>query len=112
MNKLMLLVLSMMLGASALAAPSDFMELMDRARAGDYQAQRNVAYGFAAAPHKGQQKNAVLGCAWYLVVLNSGSPKVDVGDEGNARVYCGKLSPDLLQSAKHRAQQYLAEIYR
>jgi len=85
---------------------------MRQAHAGDYQAQRNLAYGYAAQPYPGQEKNSVLACAWYLVVANSGSPKVDAGDASNANLYCGRIDGDLLATAKARATQLLAEIYR
>lgn len=90
--------------------PVQFMDVIDQAKAGDYQAQRNLAYGFAASPYPGQQKNRVLGCAWYLVVLNSGHPQADESDTSNAQTYCGPLDADLLDTAKYYATKFLAEI--
>jgi hypothetical protein len=88
----------------------NYMPVLDLASRGNYQAQRNIAYGFVAHPYHNQQMNPVLGCAWYLVVLNSASQKVDVTDQSNAELYCGRLDPDLLETAKQHATKFLAEI--
>ncbi|MDH0048597.1 hypothetical protein [Comamonas terrigena] len=88
----------------------DFMYVSDKAKAGDYQAQRNLAYGYAAQPYPGQEKNRLLACAWYLVVLNSNHPQADGGDVSNVETYCGALDADSLNTAKSRATQFLAEI--
>ncbi|WP_445372718.1 hypothetical protein ACH518_09540 [Methylomonas sp. HW2-6] len=90
--------------------PDNFGQVMQLALRGNYQAQRNIAYGFAAQPYHGQQKNPVLACAWYLVVLNSGSKHLGIGDASNAEIYCGKLEPDLLETAKQHASHFAAEI--
>lgn len=91
-------------------AAQTFGAQMDAAMRGDHQAQRNIAYGFAAAPYPGQEKNRVLGCAWYLVVINSGHPKADVTDDNNVQVCCGSLEPDLLNTARDRAGDLLRQI--
>ena len=96
--------------AAASAPASDFMAVLDAAKRGDYQAQRNLAYGYAARPYPGQEKNRVLGCAWYLVVLNSEHPQANAGDESNVQTYCGSLEKDLLETSKTRASQFLGEI--
>ncbi|CAD6876116.1 hypothetical protein [Methylomonas fluvii] len=88
----------------------NFGQVMQLALHGNYQAQRNVAYGFSAQPYHGQQKNPVLACTWYLVVLNSGSSHLDLSDSGNAQTVCGKLEPDLLETAKQQATRFAAEI--
>jgi hypothetical protein len=96
---------------SSVSAPApDVMSMLDAAKRGDYQAQRNLAYGFAAHPYPGQEKNRVLGCAWYLVVLNSDHPQANTDDEINVQTYCGSLEKDLLETAKIRASQFLGEI--
>lgn len=95
---------------AASAPASDFMAVLDAAKRGDYQAQRNLAYGYAAQPYPGQEKNRVLGCAWYLVILNSGHPQANAGDESNVQTYCGALEKDLLETSKTRASQFLGEI--
>jgi len=88
----------------------NYEAVMDLAWHGNYQAQRNIAYGFVAYPYHNQEKNRVLGCAWYLVVLNSGSTKVDSSDQSNVNVYCRQLEPDLLEAAKQNAGEFLAKI--
>lgn len=88
----------------------NYGQVMQLALRGNYQAQRNIAYGFAAQPYQGQQKNPVLACAWYLVVLNSGSSHLDLSDSGNVETYCGKLDADLLDTAKMHASRFSGEI--
>lgn len=78
----------------------------------DYQAQRNLAYGFASTPYPGQQKNPVLGCAWYLVIKNSHHPQYGAGDEGNVSVYCGKLDSATLDAAKLNASRIIQSMGR
>lgn len=88
----------------------DFISILEAAKRGEYQSQRNLAYGYAAHPYPGQEKNRVLGCAWYLVVLNSDHPQLNIGDETNVQTYCGGLDKDLLETSKYRAEQFLGEI--
>ncbi|WP_265216116.1 hypothetical protein [Herbaspirillum lusitanum] len=80
-----------------------------KALAGDYQAQRNLAYSYVS-PRNGEMLNPVMGCAWYLTILNSGSPKVNQGDAGNVEVYCNKLDAPSLGAAKQQARRLLSEI--
>lgn len=88
-----------------------FIAVMSAAKKGDYQAQRNLAYGYASAPYPGQEKNRVWACSWYLVIANSGSEKIVDADRSNANVYCGSLEKELLEAAKTNASQLLTEIY-
>lgn len=90
---------------------TEFMAVMDAAKTGDYQAQRNLAYGYASAPYPGQEKNRVLACSWYLVIANSGNERIGDADRSNANVYCGALEKELLETAKTNASQLLEEIY-
>lgn len=92
--------------------PNNFKGVETLALKGDYQAQRNIAYGYSAWPYNGQQKNPLLGCAWYQVVLHSGSTKVDAGDVGNVRVYCGRLNADSRAAATAQARTLYRTIYR
>lgn len=94
------------------ADSNNFKTVLDLAMKGDYQAQRNIAYGYADYPYKGQNKNAILGCAWYLVVLNSGSSKLHAGDTGNVRVYCGQLNETSQQAALVQAKKLYKKIYK
>jgi hypothetical protein len=70
----------------------DLKQVQAAAWKGDYQAIRNLAYGYADVPMKGQKKDPIQACAWYQALQFTGSPKLALGDYGNAKVYCGKLS--------------------
>lgn len=85
-----------------------------KALAGDYQSQRNLAYGYASYPYPGQSKDPVMACAWYLVVQYSGSPRVGDGDVGNVSVYCGKgkLDANSLEFAKVKGRALYKTIYK
>ena len=77
---------------------------------GNYQAQRNLAYSLASTWPSGQ-KNPILGCAWYLVILQSGSPKVDETDINNVKVYCSQLDDLSRIAAENQAAALLHKIY-
>lgn len=79
---------------------------------GDYQAQRNLAFGYVDMPYIGQAKNPIQGCAWYLVVLHSGARQVGVGDVGNARVHCDKLDPNARAASDAQARELYRTIYK
>lgn len=82
-------------------------ELEKAALAGDYQAQRNLAYslGHDFPP---QQIHA---CAWRIVILDSGSKLVDDSDVGNKQADCDrKLSPDGIYAASMRAAKLEEQI--
>lgn len=91
---------------------NNFKPVLALAMKGDYQAQRNVAYGYVDWPYKGQDKNPMLGCAWYLVVLNSGSTKLHAGDTGNVQVHCGKLDALSQQASLGQARKLFSQIYK
>lgn len=92
--------------------PQTYEEVKVLAGRGDYQAQRNLAFGYASFPYKGQQKNPLLACAWYLVILNSGSPKLHQGDIGNVTVNCDRLDKKSRAAAEGQARQLFARIYK
>jgi len=102
-----IILISMSMG-TALALDSQDV-LGKKALAGDYQAQRNLAYSYIN-PRNGEMQNPILGCAWYLTVLNSGSPKVNPGDAGKVEVYCNKLDAPSLAAAKKQARQILTQL--
>jgi hypothetical protein len=79
---------------------------------GDYQAQRNVAFGYASLPLKGQTHDAIRACGWYELILQSGSPKLHAGDVGNVSVYCTKLDFDSRAAAKGQARALYKKIYK
>lgn len=86
---------------------SKFEEMKKAALSGDYQAQRNLAYTLSTGiPH-----NAILGCAWRIVIVKSGSPQVDQSDTGNKTFFCEKkLNSDELAAAEAQAKKLRAKI--
>ena len=98
-------VLALATGLAGGATLAEFEALEKAAKAGDYQAQRNLAYwlsgGYGGAP----PLNPVLACAWRLVILESGSPQVDTSDVSNKQLYCDKrLDADSRKAAQAQAQ--------
>jgi hypothetical protein len=89
--------------ANETAAPNVYATrdaLEKKALAGDYQAQRNLAYSLG----HDEPTNAMQACAWRLVILGSGSEQVDDTDLSNKRVDCNrKLAADALYAATTRA---------
>lgn len=97
---------------AATANAEDVAAVSARAARGDYQAMRNLAYGYVAWPLPGQKKDAVQGCAWYLLVLRSESSKLNAGDLGNVKVYCDPLSFDERLAAERKANTVFRTWYR
>jgi hypothetical protein len=91
-------------------APSSidqYDQLEKAAYLGDYQAQRNLAYTLTT----GIPRNNILGCAWRIVIVQSGSEQVDQSDTGNKRIDCDqKLSPDEVLAAQAQAKTIQARI--
>lgn len=89
------------------ADPNSYEELERAALTGDYQAQRNVAYTLTTSiPH-----NQILGCAWRIVIVESGSDQVDQSDTGNKRFDCDKkLNADEVNAAKAQAKKLQEKI--
>ncbi|GLR51264.1 hypothetical protein KYK30_20525 [Shinella yambaruensis] len=65
----------------------------DAATAGDYQGQRNVAYclstGCKSPFGNTVRTNPILGCAWRVVIVNSGHLDADADDANEMSIYCG-----------------------
>lgn len=93
---------------SEVTSMADYEALEKAALSGDYQAQRNVAYTLSTSiPH-----NVILGCAWRIVIIESGSTQVDQSDTGNKTFYCGKLSKDEFAAAEAQAKTLQGMIER
>jgi hypothetical protein len=91
-------------------AQSSNSPLEKQALAGDYQAQRNLAY-YLSTGAEGHPMNPVMGCAWRIVILKSASAKVDDSDRGNKTFDCDqKLSPQQLGDAEAQANILLKKI--
>lgn len=111
----MKLILSLLLVFASAIATADsgrptFKEVESLAFKGDYQAQRNLAYGYSSAPYAGQEKSPLLACAWRIVIIRSGSKRVNETDAGNHQVYCDKLNKTSRQAAEAQAVEILAKI--
>lgn len=72
---------------------------------GNYQAQRNFAYSLSQ-----EHNNPIGACAWRLVILKSGSPKVDATDVSNVETQCGKLSALEQEAAASRFEAIHKEM--
>lgn len=109
MMRKILAVALLLCSLQALAVDVD--ALRQKAMQGDYQAQRNLAYTLATGSGAASSQNPTLGCAWYKVILLSGSEKVNDGDIGNVKVYCGRLSADQQGVADMQAKKLAKKIY-
>lgn len=78
----------------------------------DYQSQRNVAWCLSHGCDDAVQKNTMLGCAWRLVIMGSGSTRVDSTDRDNFRLECGQLDKDERGAARAQAQTLMRRIYK
>jgi len=93
--------------------PHTYEAVRDLAMKGNYQAQRNLAFGYAGGmPYKGQDENTILGCAWYKYIMLSGSEKVNTTDTGNVQVYCGRLSAQEQAAAEGQTQALIGKLCR
>lgn len=101
-----------MLLLSNLAYAESESNLKSRALNGDYQAQRNLAFGYAAGD-QGIKKNPLMACTWYLLILRSDSPKLDISDIGNVATYCDpfKAGFDERLAAERQANALYRKIY-
>ncbi|WP_152554646.1 hypothetical protein [Bordetella bronchiseptica] len=94
-------------GPSKVEAAS-YGEIEAAALAGDYQAQRNLAFGYTDLPYAGQKKDPVQACAWRMVIMVSGM--ADSGDAANFQLYCGRLEPSDRRAAMHHAGILLQKV--
>lgn len=114
MSKL-LISTALLLAASVASASSlqEYEALEKKAMAGDYQAQRNIAYWLTGGNNGAPPLNPILGCAWRLVILKSGSSSVDSSDVSNKQLYCDKrLDLDSRKAAEAQAAKLLKQIKR
>ncbi|WP_131726016.1 hypothetical protein [Bordetella pseudohinzii] len=102
-----LIPLLVVIGPSNADAAS-YAEVKAAALAGDYQAQRNLAFGYTDLPYAGQDKDPVQACAWRMVIMVSGS--ADNTDAGNFQMYCGELAPNDYRAAMRGAGALLQKL--
>lgn len=81
------------------------------AHAGDYSAQRNVAYCLASRC-EGVTPNKMQGCAWRAVIVDSAHPDVTDGDVSNFQTDCGSLSDAAREAATVQAERIAQTIAR
>lgn len=80
--------------------------------AGQYQAQRNLAFTFARgefSPAKAD-RDPIQGCAWRLVIETTQLRSIDQTDMDNRRLDCSKLQPADLQAASIVAEKIADRI--
>lgn len=78
----------------------------------DYQAQRNVAFCLWDGCQGSVQKNVNLGCAWTIVLLASGSPKVTDLDFKNLKHCLSYAEPGAVGIIKAQAAELYRVIYK
>lgn len=92
------------------ATERDYKLIEAKALEGHYQYQTDLA--FALSKFGWSRYNPILGCAWWMVVLRSGSPSVTEYDVDSKRASCDRrLSPDALVAASAQADRIYQQIY-
>ncbi|MDH0908824.1 hypothetical protein N5C66_05850 [Rhizobium pusense] len=66
-----------------------WLEDYDKAIRGDYNGQRNIAACLSTGCDGAIVPNPILGCAWHVVVANSGHLEANKLDADWLRIYCG-----------------------
>ena len=110
-NRLITIALLLASTASSASSIQEYEALEKKAMNGDYQAQRNIAYWLTGGNNGTPPLNPILGCAWRLVILKSGSSSVDSSDISNKQLYCDKrLDLDSRKAAEAQAGKLLKQI--
>lgn len=95
------------------SAAESFRDDWPEALQGDYQAQRNVSFCLATGCDGAVIQNRAHGCAWRVVILASGSAKVDSTDVGFFDAYCrGRLSQAEVVQMKGQAAALFQRVYQ
>ncbi|CDZ61411.1 Hypothetical protein NGAL_HAMBI2605_14910 [Neorhizobium galegae bv. orientalis] len=66
----------------------------DNAITGVYQGQRNVSFCLSTGCNDAIRQNKILGCAWRIVIIETGHLKADSTDTANLNYYCGREQVD------------------
>lgn len=92
----------------------DFKEWYPKAYARDYQGQRNAAFCLSTGCDGSVERNDLEGCAWRMVILGSGSPRIDSTDRMAYATYCGanRLSNAQRADALRIAESLFKRLYR
>jgi len=78
---------------------------------GDYQAQRNTAYCLYTGC-RGYRTDKAAACAWRIVIIASGNPKVDPSDTSNLTLCERQLSPAEMSAASGAAHTLFRQVYK
>ena len=81
-----------------------------RSWAGDYQAQRNVAYCLSNGCDGAVQVNRTAACAWRMVILAAAHDSAGDGDVVNMKADCGKLDEAGIAAARIKAERLAERI--
>jgi opacity protein-like surface antigen len=100
-------ILAACLGAAGAAADhmepeqlsSDMEQVRKKARAGDYHAQRMLAYAYATGDRLQGKRFPVAGCAWYLSIPYLNTQFFNVSDSSGIHSTCSNLPPDQFYAA-------------
>lgn len=86
---------------------------MERALAGDYQSQRNIAWCYVDGCDGVEPIDDVKACAWRWVLFSAKHPKADESDAANVEADCkAALSPAEQQLARIKAAELFRRIYK
>jgi hypothetical protein len=85
---------------------------LERALAGDYQSQRNVAWCRYDGCDGVEPIDDVASCVWRMVIAAAGHPQADASDVANVDLYCRRaLNPADLADARLQAGTLFRKIY-
>lgn len=90
---------------------ADFKKQYPAALKGDYQSQRNVAFCLSTGCDGAVNQNRITGCAWRIVIMRSGSLKVDQSDSSNHDRCMERLSPAEILAASAQAETIFQQVY-
>nr|USU32883.1 hypothetical protein NG677_04065 [Methylobacterium sp. OTU13CASTA1] len=91
----------------------EFAKWFPLAQHGDYQGQRNVSFCLADGCDGAVKVNRALGCAWRLVIINSGNPKADTTDIGFFDAYCrSRLTSYETDMMYAQAREVFRSVYK
>ena len=86
-----------------------FDSVYAKAMQGDYQAQRNLAFGYSSMPYSGQEVNKISACAWRIVIIESASDRVDSTDVSNYEIDC-TLDDASKSAAESQAKEIMSQL--
>jgi len=87
-------------------------EEVDRAMAGDYQSQRNVAWCYVDGCYGVEPIDDGKACIWRMIIAAAKHPKSDASDQENVETDCRQaLSPEDVVEATARARVLFKKIY-